>query len=68
MHEDDFEPVKYLFDGSSLLITVGVLFQWLPHATALLAFVWMCFRVYEAYLNTKIKHAQLAKIEGECSE
>lgn len=60
---DDLEPIKHVFDGGSVLITVGVFFQWLPHVTALLAMVWMCFRLYEGWLNIKIKHAELRQIE-----
>jgi len=43
----------------AITITVGSLFSWLPHITALFAFFWMAMRVYESWLNIKLKQRAL---------
>lgn len=51
--------MKHFFDFGALTITLGTMFSWLPHITALLALIWMIFRVWEGYLNVQIKKANL---------
>ena len=40
-------PVQTTLDASSIGATILSLLGWLPHATALLSFIWMAIRVYE---------------------
>lgn len=44
---DKIEHVKQIGDALSLSALVAVFFQYLPQATALLSFIWVCIRLYE---------------------
>lgn len=41
------QHVKVAADALSLSAVISTLFGWLPSATALLSFVWICIRLYE---------------------
>lgn len=47
MIQEKLEHVKQLVDALSITTLLAVFFQWLPHATALLSFAWVCIRLYE---------------------
>lgn len=44
---DKLEHAKQIGDALSLTALLAVFFQWLPHATAVLSFIWVCIRIYE---------------------
>jgi len=42
------DEVKHLFDGVSLVATLGALVNFLPALSALLSCVWLTLRIYES--------------------
>lgn len=42
-----FEHAKFSGDVVSVSTTVAALFDMLPHAAALVSFIWACIRLYE---------------------
>jgi len=55
-----FEHAKFSGDVVSVSTTVAALFDMLPHAAALVSFVWACIRLYE----TKTFQVWIAKVKG----
>jgi hypothetical protein len=51
-------PLEHVVDAGAITALAAVLFGVLPHATALLTFVWVCIRLYE----TKTIQAALRRI------
>ncbi|MBS4046578.1 MAG: hypothetical protein KG075_09580 [Alphaproteobacteria bacterium] len=47
MVQEKIELAKQMLDALSITALLAVFFQWLPHATALLSFIWVCIRLYE---------------------
>lgn len=41
------EHVKTAVDTGAIGVLIATLFSWLPHATALVTFVWICIRLWE---------------------
>lgn len=41
------EPAKHWLDVGAILAWVGAVFKFLPEATALLSFIWICLRIWE---------------------
>ena len=42
------DEVKHIFDGASIIFTVGALVNFLPALSALLSCVWLSLRIYES--------------------
>ena len=59
LNEKINEPVKHVLDFLSVGAVVAALLQWVPAATAVLAFVWTSMRVFESYQQIKINNKKL---------
>lgn len=55
------ETAKHWGDALSIGGCMAALFGWLPEVTALLVFVWTIARLYECYLNIKIRRRELGE-------
>lgn len=55
------ETAKHWIDALSLGALMATLLDWLPGASAILVFVWTVARLYECYLNIKIKRRELGE-------
>lgn len=42
------EPVKPTIDSFGIAVLIATLFEWLPKASALVTFIWVCLRIYES--------------------
>lgn len=60
-HQEQVTALKNAVDTASVGIALGTFFQWLPSATALLTFLWVCIRLYE----TRTVQAIVARLRGE---
>ena len=58
------EQLKQVADTASIGTVVATIIGWLPEATAVLSFLWMCIRIYEtrtvqgiiARLRERVQH------------
>lgn len=41
------DTAKHAIDTGAIGVMLASLFDFLPHATALLSFIWICIRLYE---------------------
>lgn len=48
--------VAMVFDGLTFGTLIAIFFGWLPHATSILAFIWVCVRLAnELMIRKKLK-------------
>jgi hypothetical protein len=55
------DTAKHWGDALSIGGLVASLLGWLPGVTALLVLVWTGMRIYECYLNIRLRHRELEK-------
>lgn len=55
------ETAKHALDALSVGGVIAVFLGWIPHATALVMLIWGIMRLYECWLNIKLKHRELGK-------
>ncbi len=58
------EHAKHIIDWAAVGTTIGAVMAWIPQATALIAFVWWCIRIYET--KTVQKWLNNRKNTGDC--
>lgn len=46
-------PAEHAGDAASFVILFGIFFNVLPHATAILSFIWVCGRLFEMFTGIK---------------
>lgn len=61
MIQEHVENAKHVVDGLSIATTFAAIMTWVPHMAAFLSLIWAGFRVYNAYLDMKIKKKELNK-------
>lgn len=59
MIQENLETGKHVLDALSIGTLVATFWQLLPHGAALLTFIWAGFRLYNAYLDKKIKTLEI---------
>jgi hypothetical protein len=55
------ETAKHWGDAGAVGGAVAALFGWLPEVTALLVAIWTVMRLYECWLNIKLKRRELGE-------
>lgn len=53
------EPAKHAVDALAGMTLLATLLSWLPAIGAVLAVLWTCLRIYEAWQNIKINSRKL---------
>jgi hypothetical protein len=53
------EPFKHTVDALSLGAVAATLLAWLPPATIVLSFVWICLRCVESWQNVRLNDRKL---------
>lgn len=61
IQHEDIEAAKHVIDGLGIGTLFGAFWGLLPHAAFLLTIAWFVLRLYNAYLDMKIKKKELAK-------
>lgn len=57
---DMSEPVKTAGDYLAVGTLFATLLSWLPAATIVLSFVWICLRCIESFQNVRLNHRKLS--------
>lgn len=62
---EQYKPV-----GDALAASTGIaaFLGWLPHIASLLTVVWFAMRMYESWLEVRIKRLQIKKLQDEAKE
>jgi hypothetical protein len=60
--------LKHLFDGLSLASAAAALMGVVPHVSALLGLIWLCFRIREIRLSIQVKKLEVAKLQKEVGD
>lgn len=59
MIQDNSEQLKQAMDVLSASAVIASIMTWIPPMAAILSLVWAGMRLYESYLNIKIKRKEL---------
>jgi hypothetical protein len=57
------EPATKAADYGSLAVSILAAMQWVPHASAIVALIWLCLRAYLAIEEIRLKRAERKQIE-----
>ncbi len=55
------ETAKHAFDALSIGGVVAVFLGWVPEVTAFVMLIWGLMRLYECWLNIRLKHRELGE-------